>query len=138
MFDVDPRNGTKNTEKVFRFSDNYIWIWSSKVSQYRTVYLPSAVNLLTNTTKTSANARRDIFQINFPDNDEKTWQKCFHVNFARICDAFTCWYSKRVPKRHFLDSGLSKIFTVSNFGNTLAMTMILFFKIFKIWCRFHK
>ena len=47
-------------------------------------------------------------------------------------DAFTCSLPKRVLKRRFLESGLPKIFRVCNFGNTLAITIILFFKMFKI------
>ena len=128
----------KMEKKFFRFSDNYIWIRSSKVSQSRTGYLPSAVNLLTNTTKTSSNTRGDIFQINFPDNDGKTWRRRSHWDLARIWDTFTCWLSKRVLKRRFLDSGLSKIITVPNFGYPLTMRIIIFFKIFKIWCSFQK
>ena len=78
----------------------------------------------------------DILQINFPENDEKTWQKRSDGDLASILDAFTCWLSKRVLKERFLESGLTKIFTVSSFLNTLAMTIILFFKMFKIWCGF--
>ena len=46
-------------------------------------------------------------------------------------DAFTCSLSKRVLKRSFLESGLTKIFTVSNFGNTLAVTIMFFPKSLK-------
>ena len=55
---------------------------------------------------------------------------------ASIGDGFTCWLSKRLLKRHFLERGLTKIFTVYKFGNVLAMTIAFFFKMFKIWCRF--
>ena len=44
---------------------------SGKFSQSSTGYLPSAVNVLTNTTRISPITRGDIFQINFPQNDEK-------------------------------------------------------------------
>ena len=105
----------KKLRKMFCFWDNCIWIGSCKFSQSWTGYLPPAVNLLRNTTKTSPNTRGHIFQINFPQNDEKTWQKCSHGDFASISDVFTCWLSKRVLKRRFLESGLRKIFTVSNY-----------------------
>ena len=36
--------------------------------------------------------------------------------------------SKDLLKRRYLESGLTKILTVCNFGNTLAMTMIFFLK----------
>ena len=37
-----------------------------------------------------------------------------------------------------LESGPTKIFTVFNFGNTLTITIILFWKMFKICCTFQK
>ena len=55
-----------------------------------------------------------------------------------IWDAFACWLSKRVLKKRFLESGLSKIVNVSNLENTFAMSIILFFKTFKIWFRIQK
>ena len=50
-----------------------------------------------------------------------------HLDFTGTFDVFTCLLAKHVLKRRFLESCLSKIFTVSNFGNILAMTIILFF-----------
>ena len=48
-FDVDSRNGIKNSENFFRFSDNCIWIGSCKFPKYWKGYLPSTLNVLTNT-----------------------------------------------------------------------------------------
>ena len=56
----------------------------------------------------------------------------------RFWDTFRCWLSKGVPKRLFLQGGLTKFFRVCNFGKTLAMSIIFDFKIFQIWCRFQK
>ena len=100
--------------------------------------LASAVNLLKKTTTTSPKTRGDILQITLPENHEKTLQKCSHGDFASIWNAYTCWLSKRVLEPRLLESGLNKIFTVCNFGNILAMTIILFSKLFKIWRRFQK
>ena len=72
-FDVESRNGTKNWAKFFRFSDNIICIGSSKFCQSLTGYLPSAFNVLRNTTKILRNTRGDIFLIKFSQNDENTW-----------------------------------------------------------------
>ena len=47
-------------------------------------------------------------------------------------DAFTCSLTKRVLKRRFLEIGLTKIFKVRNFGNTLGVTIVFFIKTFKI------
>ena len=66
-------NGTKNSDKVVRFPHNWFWTGSTKFSQSWTGYLPSAVNVLTNTPKISRNTRGDFSQINFHQNDEKTW-----------------------------------------------------------------
>ena len=132
------RSGTKNWENVFRFWDNCIWIGSCKLSQSWTGYLALSVNVVTNTPKISLNTRADIFQIKPPEDDEETWKKYSLGDFASIWDAFTCFLSKRVLKQHFLESGLTKFFTVCNFGNTLAKVMVLLFKRVKIWCRFRK
>ena len=79
-----------------------------------------------------------IFLIHFLPNDEKTWSKHSHGDFASNPDTFTCRLSKRVLRQRFLQSGVTKFLIVCNFGNTLAMTIIFFFKISKIWCRFQK
>ena len=59
-------------------------------------------------------------------------------HFASTRDTFTRWLSKRVLKRRFLQSAVTKFSTVCNFGNTLAMTIIFFFKIFQILYRFQE
>ena len=128
----------KIIENFFYFLDSCIWIGSGKFSQSWTKYLPSAVNVLTLTPKISPNSRGAIFQINFPENDEKTWSNCSHRDSASIWDAFTCWLSNRVLRSSVLGSGLTKIFTVCNFGKTLAMTNVFSLKMFQIWCRFQK
>ena len=128
----------KNWENVYRVPESCIWIGSCKFLQYGTGYLPSALSVLTNTPEISPNPRGDIFQINFPQIDGKTWYKHSHGDFATIRDTFTCRLSKRVPKRRFLQSGVTKFFTDCNFGKTLAKTIISCSKMFKIWCTFEK
>ena len=61
-FDVDSRNCTKHSENVVRFPHNYFWIGSFKFSQSWTGYLPSAVNVLTNTPKISSVTRETFFE----------------------------------------------------------------------------
>ena len=70
--------------------------------------------------------------MNFPENDEKTRYKGSHRDLASVWEAFKCWLSKRVLNWPFSESGISKFFTVSNFGNAVAMAIIFFFKMFKI------
>ena len=81
-YDVDSRNGTKNSEKVDCFSDNCIWIGSCRLSQPWIGQFPSDVNVLTDNPNISPETRGDIFQINFPQNDEETWLKRSHGDFA--------------------------------------------------------
>ena len=120
----------QKSEKVFCFSDNCIWIGSCKFSQYWPGYLPSTDNVLRSTTKISRNTMGGhIFRINLIEINEKRWRKCSHFDFRNTSDAFTCLLSKRVLKQPFWESGVSKNFKVCNFGNTSAMTIILFLKI---------
>ena len=67
--------------KIFFFWDNCIWIGSRKFSRSSTEYLSAAIHVLTNTFNISPNTKGDIFQINFPENDEKTWSKGSHGDF---------------------------------------------------------
>ena len=119
---------------MFLFPDNCIWIGSWKFLQSWTGYFPLVVNVLTNTPKTSPNTRRHIFQSNFAENEKKTWEKHSHEEFASIWEAFICllW------KRRFLESGLTKSFTVCNLGHTLVLANIFSFKMFKIRRSFQK
>ena len=91
------------------------------------------MNILTNTSEISSNTGGDIFQINFPQIDEKKWSRHSHGDFPSIRDTLTCRLSKRVPRRPLLQSCVTKFFIVCNFGNTLAMTIIIFFKMCKTW-----
>ena len=48
-------------------------------------------------------------------------------------DALICWLSKALLKRCFMESGLTKSFTICNFCNKVAMMIIFFFKMFNIY-----
>ena len=128
----------KIQKMFFYLSDSCICIGNGRISQWWTKYFLSVVNVLIITTKISPNTRADILQINFNENDEKTWLNCSHWYFANIWDTFTCCLLKRVLKWCFSESPLAKFFTVCNFGNTLAIRIIFSFKMFNIWCRFQK
>ena len=51
-FNLDFKNAAKNWENFFPFSDNSIWIDIIKFSVWKTGYLSSAANVVTNSTKT--------------------------------------------------------------------------------------
>ena len=61
VFYINSRIGTKNSENVFGFLDNGIWIGRSKFSKFRRLYLSSEVNVLTNTPEISQLSLREIF-----------------------------------------------------------------------------
>ena len=136
--DVDSRNGTKNWENDFLFSDNCLWIGRSKFQQSRTGCLSSAVNVLKNTSRISHITKGNVFHISFPQSVERIWWKCSHKDFTSVWDPLICWPWKRFLKRSYLESVLTKSFTVCNFGNTRGMTIIFSFEMFKIGCRFEK
>ena len=137
-FDVDSRYRTKEWIEVFGFQGNCIWFGDVQFSPSRTGYLSSAVSVLRNTPKNWHITKGDIFQIKFSQSNEKIWWKCSHADFTRVWDPLTCWLSKGVPERYFLESGLTTLFTFCNFRNKVGMAIIFFFKMFKIWCRFQK
>ena len=58
--------------------------------------------------------------------------KVLSFKFQLIWARLPCCFSKDPLKRDFLDIDLTTFFGVSNFGNTSAMTLIFFWKMFKI------
>ena len=137
-FDKDLKNWIKNSEKFFCFYDSFIWIRNGKLSQSRTGYLSSTVNVLTNTRKISNITKGEIFWISFLHRNRKYNKGGSHADVKSIWDRLRCWLSKDVLKRRFLGSRLTKSLTVCNFTNTLGMTIIFFLKMFKISCRLEK
>ena len=128
----------KKIEKVVGFKDNCIWIGHDKFTQSRIGYLSLAVNVLRNTPKIEHITKGDIFKIKVSQSDERIWWKCSHEHFTRVLDPLTCWLSKSVLERCFLEIGLTKFFTFCNIWNKVGMVIIFFFLMFEIWCRFRK
>ena len=64
-FNVDYRNAEKNSEKVFCFWDNSIWIGCVKLSLLTGEYLSSAVNVLTNSFEILNTSNIELFQLNY-------------------------------------------------------------------------
>ena len=62
--------------------------------------------------------------------------KLVSFRFQRWLIPFTICKSKGPLKREFLDIFLTTFFTIRNFGNTSAMRVIFFLKVFKILCTF--
>ena len=111
-FDVNSRNRTKKSKKVFYFSYNCICIGSGKFSQSWTGYLSSTINMLTNTSKISPNTRGDTFQINFNENDEKhdKWPLMeiskhlgrFHMLIVNLCSEIALFRERSNQDFHTL------------------------------------
>ena len=80
----------------------------------------------------------DIFQIICPHSDEKICWNCSHEDFTSIWNRLTCWLSKDVLRHCWIVSAVAKRYKVANLGNTLAVRIFFFLKIFKIWWRLHK
>ena len=72
-FNVDFKNAAKNWEKVFCFSDNYIWTDIVKLSLLRTGYFSSVANVLTSSPKNMHVNQRDFFQLNWLGSDQWIW-----------------------------------------------------------------
>ena len=70
---VDLGNAEKNSEKVFRFWDNWMWIGSLKFSLLRREYLSSAVNVLTNSLKLLYSTKTEFFRLNYLNSDQEIW-----------------------------------------------------------------
>ena len=67
---VDIGNGEENSEKVFCFQDNSIWIGLINLSLLRREYLSSAVNVLRNSLKILHSTKIDFFQLNYVHSDQ--------------------------------------------------------------------
>ena len=80
-FIVDFENAAKNSEKVFCFLDNCIWIGINKVSQLRRGYLPCTANMLTNCPKISHVNKRNVLQLNWLGSDQWIWERSCDANF---------------------------------------------------------
>ena len=127
-FNADSENAEKNSEKVFCFWDKCIWIVCIHLSLLIREYLSSAVNVLRKRLKNFHVSKSDfcnsIFSTVIIQVDQGT--------FIKIQSEFLPVY--HVACREVLSSGrfseiyLSTSFVVGNFGITLAMRLICFWK----------
>ena len=75
--------------------------------------------------------KTDFFELNFLHSDQEIWQKGCHSDFSTVWSHLPCCLSKGLLKRDFFDIYPTRFFAIRNFGNTLAMTIIFFLKVFK-------
>ena len=78
----------------------------------------------------------------FPNYFSSQWSKnmvkVLSGRFYLCLEPFNLLTVEDVLRRRWIVSGVTKPWTVANFGNTLAMTIIFFWKMFEMWWRFHK
>ena len=72
-FNLDFRNAVKDSEKLFYFWDNCIWIGIIKLSLWRTRYFSFATNVFTSSPKILHLYNRSFFQLNFLGSDWWIW-----------------------------------------------------------------
>ena len=101
-FDLDFKNARKNSQKVFCFWDNCIWIGIVILSLLRTGYFSLAANVLTSSPKISHVNKRDFFQRNFLCSDWGISARCCDSCFSSAYPRLPCCLSKGPLKRAFL------------------------------------
>ena len=129
---MDFRNAEKNWEEVFSFWDNSIWISSVKLSLLCREYLSSAVNVLTNRLRIFHSTKKNFSQLNYVHSDQKIWRRCRPHDCHSFLGCLRCCWWKRPLKLDISDIHLITFFGVCNFGNTWAIRVIFFCKMFKI------
>ena len=72
-FEIDIKNLAKIWEKLFSFSDNFIWIGIIKLSLLRTGYFSLVADVLTSSVKIWRLNKREFYEHNFLASDEWTW-----------------------------------------------------------------
>ena len=72
-FEIDIKNLAKIWEKLFSFSDNFIWIGIIKLSLLRTGYFSLVADVLTSSVKIWRLNMREFYEHNFLASDEWTW-----------------------------------------------------------------
>ena len=106
-FKLDFKNPGKNSEKVFCFWDNCIWIGILKLSLLKTGYFSSTANVLPNSTKILHVSKRDYFQLNWLGRDQWIWERFCNADFNSACVRVPCCLSKGPLKWDVLDIYLS-------------------------------
>ena len=128
----------RNSENIFGFLNNCIWIACSNFCLLWQEYFSLAVNVITNSSKISDLTKRDVFQFNISQIDETIGWKCcrqvsavfgtrLHVACSRVSwnAVFQAFKWPRFPR-------------VYNFRITWPLRLIFFFKMLKIWGRSQK
>ena len=120
-FNLDFKNAAKNSEKVFCFIDNYIWIGISKLSLLRTGYFLSAANMLTSSRKNCHVNKRDFSVHNLLASAQWIWSRWCDADFNSVWASLSFCLLQHPLKRDFLNIYLT------TFSQSLTL------KIQKLW-----
>ena len=125
-FNLDFKIAEKNSENVFCFSDNSIWIGCLELSLLRRKHLSSAVNVLTNslmplhiTKKVFSNSLAFTVINKYGKGGVVDVSTVFGPNYHLAC---------RRVLGSFLDIYLTTFFGCCTFTNTSAMRVLIFFE----------
>ena len=122
------KNAEKHWEEAFPFLDNCIWIGCVDLFLLRRENLWRAVNVFTKSPKILHITKRDVLELNSLHTD----QQIVSFRFQHFWSHWPCCFSKVPLKEEFFDIYLTMFFGIHNFGNTLAMRVIFYLKVFKI------
>ena len=134
----DFKNVGKNSEKIFCFRDNCIWIGIVNLSLLRRGHFSSRANLLTTSPKIWDVNKRDFFPTQFDWQWSIKMIKVLWCRFQQCLRKFTMLLVEGSPETGLFRHLSYHVFRVSNFANKKSMSAIFCFKIFKIWSRFQK
>ena len=121
-------NAEKNREKFVVFRDDCISIGCVKVSLLRREYLWRALSVLKNSPNILLITKRDFFQTQLLLQWSVNMVKMASFRFQQCLIPFTMLLVEGSSQTRLLDIFLTTFFAMYNFGNTLAMTVIFFWR----------
>ena len=121
-FNLNFKNAEKNSEKVFCFIDNCIWIGIVKLSLVRTGYFSSTANVLTSSPKTWNIKGRDFYQLIWLGTNQGIWWWCCDADFNSGSACLPCCLGKVPLKQDFSDIYLTTFLesVISDIQNLLG------------------
>ena len=90
---ADFRSAVKNLEKIFSFSDNFIWIGCRKFSVLPVKYISSGNHVFRNDLKISDIIKEDFLQLRRSQSDDQRWSHYCRGDFRSVWDRLNSWLS---------------------------------------------
>ena len=102
-FNLAFQNEGKNSEKVFSFWDNCMWMGCIKLSLFGREHLRTAVIVLTNSLKLFHITIREFLPLNCPPVEQQILSRCCRSKMNRVETRLPCSFWKGNLKGDFLD-----------------------------------